>query len=106
MRRFGQFVKPDAKRVLTSGTEGDELSFVDPDGSTVIVVGSSGARPYALCALGMPWRHPEPHLRKPRPPHKGIQGLELAGMSVGSGGRRSRLFPPGALLNPAAFSCK
>jgi glucosylceramidase len=41
MRHFSQFVKPGAKRVLTTGVWGDQIAFVNPDGSTVIVVGNS-----------------------------------------------------------------
>lgn len=40
MRHFSQYVKPGAKRVLTTGQWGDRIAFVNPDGSTVIVVGN------------------------------------------------------------------
>ena len=41
MRHFSHYVKPGAKRVLTTGVWGDQIAFVNPDGSTVIVVGNS-----------------------------------------------------------------
>jgi glucosylceramidase len=44
MRHFSQFVKRGAKRVLTSGTFRDKISFVNPDGSTVIVLGNATAQ--------------------------------------------------------------
>jgi glucosylceramidase len=40
MRHFSQFVKPGAKRVLTTGVWGDQIAFVNPDGSTVLVIGN------------------------------------------------------------------
>jgi glucosylceramidase len=46
MRHFSQFVKPGAKRVLTTGVWDDQIAFVNPDGSTVIVVGNSAKQPY------------------------------------------------------------
>ncbi len=45
MRHFSQFVKPGAKRVLTSGPWGDKIAFANPDGSTVIVVANSAKAP-------------------------------------------------------------
>jgi glucosylceramidase len=44
MRHFSQFVKPGAKRVLTSGALRDKIAFVNSDGSTVIVVGNATAQ--------------------------------------------------------------
>ena len=41
MRHFSQFVKRGAKRVLSSGTFRDKIAFVNPDGSTVIVLGNA-----------------------------------------------------------------
>jgi glucosylceramidase len=41
LRHFSQYVKPGAKRVLTTGVWSDQIAFVNPDGSTVIVVGNS-----------------------------------------------------------------
>jgi len=38
MRHFSQFVKPGARRVLCTGVWGDKMAFVNPDGSTVLVV--------------------------------------------------------------------
>jgi glucosylceramidase len=46
MRHFSQFVKPGAKRVLTTGIWGDKIAFVNPDGSTVLVMGNSADRTY------------------------------------------------------------
>ncbi|HEY7087481.1 MAG TPA: glycoside hydrolase family 30 beta sandwich domain-containing protein [Tepidisphaeraceae bacterium] len=45
MRHFSQFVKPGAKRALTSGPWGDQIGFVNPDGSAVLVVGNSQKKP-------------------------------------------------------------
>lgn len=48
MRHFSQFVKPGAKRVLVTGPWGDKLAFVNPDGSTVLVVANSANRSYQV----------------------------------------------------------
>ena len=45
MRHFSQFVKPGAKRVLTTGVWGDKIAFVNPDGSEVLVMGNSSNQP-------------------------------------------------------------
>ena len=45
MRHFSHFVKPGARRVLTTGPWGDKIAFVNPDGSTVLVVGNSADQP-------------------------------------------------------------
>lgn len=45
MRHFSHYVKPGAKRVLTTGPWGDKIAFVNPDGSTVIVIGNSTKQP-------------------------------------------------------------
>jgi glucosylceramidase len=45
MRHFSQFVKPGAKRVLTTGVWDDKIAFLNPDGSTVLVLGNSANRP-------------------------------------------------------------
>jgi glucosylceramidase len=45
MRHFSQYVKPGAKRVLTTGVWGDKIAFVNPDGSTVLVMGNSAKQP-------------------------------------------------------------
>jgi glucosylceramidase len=54
MRHFSQFVKPGAKRVLTTGVWSDQIAFVNPDGSTVLVMGNSAkqALPFALNLTG------------------------------------------------------
>lgn len=41
LRHFSQFIKPGAKRVLTTGVWGDRIAFENPDGSTVLVIGNS-----------------------------------------------------------------
>jgi glucosylceramidase len=41
MRHFSQFVKPGARRILTSGPWGDKIAFLNADGSTVFVIGNS-----------------------------------------------------------------
>jgi glucosylceramidase len=38
MRHFSQYVKPGAKRVLCTGVWDDKIAFVNPDGSTVLVI--------------------------------------------------------------------
>jgi len=48
MRHFSQFVKPGAKRVLTTGVWGDKIAFVNPDGSTVLVLGNSLNQPFPV----------------------------------------------------------
>lgn len=45
MRHFSQFVKPGAKRVLSTGAMADKIAFVNPDGSTVLVMGNSAGQP-------------------------------------------------------------
>jgi glucosylceramidase len=45
MRHFSQFVKPGARRVLTTGPWGDKIAFVNPDGSVVIVIANSAPKP-------------------------------------------------------------
>jgi glucosylceramidase len=46
MRHFSQFVKPGARRVLWTGVWGDNIAFVNPDGSTVLVIANSGQKPH------------------------------------------------------------
>jgi glucosylceramidase len=48
MRHFSQFVKPGAKRVETTGAWGDKIAFVNPDGSTVLVMGNSLKEPHEV----------------------------------------------------------
>ena len=48
MRHFSQFVKPGAKRALTTGPWGDKIAFINPDGSTVLVIGNSAKQPYEV----------------------------------------------------------
>jgi glucosylceramidase len=48
MRHFSQFVKPGAKRVLTTGVWGDQIAFVNPDGSAVLIIGNSVNQDYAV----------------------------------------------------------
>ena len=48
MRHFSQFVKPGAKRVLTTGVWGDKIAFVNPDGSVVAVLANTSNRDYAV----------------------------------------------------------
>lgn len=45
LRHFSQYVKPGAKRVLTTGVWGDKIAFMNPDGSTVLVLGNSLNQP-------------------------------------------------------------
>ena len=54
MRHFSQFVKPGARRVLTTGVWGDQIAFVNPDGSVALVIGNSASRalPVALDIAG------------------------------------------------------
>ncbi|MEZ0217981.1 MAG: glycoside hydrolase family 30 beta sandwich domain-containing protein [Rariglobus sp.] len=48
MRHFSHYVKPGAKRVLSTGLWGDQIAFVNPDGSTVIVLGNSDKQPQSV----------------------------------------------------------
>lgn len=48
MRHFSQFIKPGAKRASTSGPWGDQIGFVNPDGSVVLVAGNSQKQPLAV----------------------------------------------------------
>jgi len=41
MRHFSQFVKPGAKRVLSSGALRDKIAFVNTDGSAVVVLSNA-----------------------------------------------------------------
>ena len=40
LRHFSQFVKPGARRALATGPWSDKIAFVNPDGSTVLVLGN------------------------------------------------------------------
>lgn len=44
MRHFSQFVKPGAKRILTTGVWGDRIAFLNADGSMVLVMGNTQNR--------------------------------------------------------------
>lgn len=46
MRHFSQFVRPGARRVLTTGIWGDVIAFQNPNGSTVVVAGNSANADY------------------------------------------------------------
>lgn len=48
MRHFSQFVKPGARRVLTTGMWGDKIAFQNKDGSLVAVVGNSAHTPLQI----------------------------------------------------------
>jgi glucosylceramidase len=50
MRHFSQFVKPGAKRVLTTGAWGDKIGFINPDGSVVLVIGNSSNQSFEVSA--------------------------------------------------------
>lgn len=41
MRHFSQFVRPGAKRAMMTGVWGDQIGFVNADGSRVLVLGNS-----------------------------------------------------------------
>lgn len=45
MRHYSQFIKTGAKRVLTTGAWGDQIAFVNPDGSTVLVMSNPAKQP-------------------------------------------------------------
>jgi glucosylceramidase len=45
MRHFSQYVKPGAKRVLSTGLWGDKIAFENPDGSAVLVIANSTKQP-------------------------------------------------------------
>ncbi|MBI2512109.1 MAG: glycosyl hydrolase [Opitutae bacterium] len=48
MRHFSRFVRPGAKRILTTGPWSEQIAFVNPDGSTVFVVANPDATPREL----------------------------------------------------------
>lgn len=48
LRHFSRYVKPGAKRVLTTGAWGDQIAFVNPDGSAVIVVANTAVKPHEI----------------------------------------------------------
>lgn len=48
MRHFSRFVKPGAKRVLTTGPWDDRIAFVNPDGSVVLVMENPQNRPLTV----------------------------------------------------------
>jgi glucosylceramidase len=48
MRHFSRYVKPGARRVLSAGVWGDQIAFLNPDGSVVAVVGNSADRAYGF----------------------------------------------------------
>ncbi|HBF34130.1 TPA: hypothetical protein DDW35_06165 [Candidatus Sumerlaeota bacterium] len=54
MRHFSQFVKPGAKRVLSSGSWNDRVAFVNPDKSTVVVISNPAnqVQPFVLTVPG------------------------------------------------------
>lgn len=48
LRHFSAHVKPGARRVLTSGVWGDQIAFLNPDGSVVAVVANAADRDHAF----------------------------------------------------------
>jgi len=56
MQHFSHYVKPDARRVLSTGPFGDQLAFVNPDGSTVLEVANASDKPLdtVLAVAGLP----------------------------------------------------
>jgi len=67
MRHFSRFVKPGAKRVLSTGVWGDHIAFKNPDGSVVAVVGNSSANTHAF-TLSVGGRGKNDTLRVTLPP--------------------------------------
>jgi len=55
-KHFSHFVKPGAKRILTTGSWGDKIAFTNPDGSTVLVMGNSSNQSHdvAITIAGRP----------------------------------------------------
>lgn len=52
-KHYSHFVKPGAKRVMTTGWWGDKIAFVNPDGSVVVVMANSSGNDYeASIAIG------------------------------------------------------
>jgi len=45
-KHFSHFVKPGAKRVLTTGWWGDKIAFINPDGTVVLVLGNGSNNDY------------------------------------------------------------
>ncbi len=48
MRHFGRYVKPGAKRVLTTGPWGEQIAFVNPDGSAVLVMANNADKAHEV----------------------------------------------------------
>lgn len=48
MRHFSQFVKPGARRILTTGLWDDKIAFINPDHSIVAVIGNSANQPLPI----------------------------------------------------------
>ena len=56
-KHFSHYVKPGAKRILTTGWWDDKIAFLNPDGSVVLVIGNSLDSPYEdarIAISGMP----------------------------------------------------
>jgi len=45
-KHYSHFVKPGAKRIMTSGWWGDKIAFVNPDGSIVVVMSNNSDNDY------------------------------------------------------------
>lgn len=48
LRHFSGFIKPGARRVLTTGVWGDQIAFLNRDGSVVAVVANSSGQAHAF----------------------------------------------------------
>jgi len=45
-KHYSHFVKPGAKRIMTTGWWGDKIAFINPDGSIVLVMANSSENDY------------------------------------------------------------
>ena len=68
MRHFSQYVKPGARRILSTGLWGDKIAFVNPDGSIVLVIGNSAKQAYPV-SVGLGGASNSDAIKAELPPH-------------------------------------
>jgi glucosylceramidase len=91
MRHFSQFVKPGAKRVLTTGVWGDKIAFINPDGSVVLVMSNSADRPFVV-VLNIAGRADEGTISV-MIPAKSVNTFVVAPEAADSKTKLSKIFP-------------
>lgn len=68
MRHFSQYVKPGAKRILSTGLWGDKIAFVNPDGSIVLVMGNAAKQSHTV-SVGIDGLTNNDVIKAELPPH-------------------------------------